>query len=144
LGCEAIVPREAGGPAFTFPDTLSQATDVVVVDDERLLQHNFHGWVPGEIAGGRAPVLALVQNGYPVSVCFCARLSDEAAEAGLETAQPFRGRGLALRVTAAWASAIRAMGRIPLYSTYWTNDASRAVARKLGLAMYAGNWSLSD
>jgi len=53
--------------------------------------------------------------------CFCARRSDAAAEAGLETAEAFRGRGFGPRVTAAWAWAIRATGRIPLYSTAWTN-----------------------
>jgi len=79
---------------------------------------------------GRAPMLALVEDGYVVSVCFCARRSAEAAEAGLETAEHFRGRGLGPRVTAAWALAIRASGRLPLYSTSWSNEPSLAVARK--------------
>lgn len=119
-------------------------TDIVVVEDERLLERNFSGWVPGEIAAGCAPVLAIIEDGYPVSVCFCARRSDSAAEAGVDTAQAFRGRGFAPRVTAAWALAIRATGRVPLYSTAWTNGASLAVARKLGLTAYASTWSLSD
>ncbi len=116
----------------------------MVVEDERLLERHFRGWVPGEIAAGRSPVLAIVEAGYPVSVCFCARRSEVAAEAGLETAEAFRGRGFGSRVTAAWALAVRATGRVPLYSTSWTNEASLAVARKLGLAAYASTWSLSD
>ncbi|MBX3001643.1 MAG: GNAT family N-acetyltransferase [Caldilineaceae bacterium] len=136
--------RQTGGPAFTFPDLVAQPANVVVVDDERLLNHNFRRWRPGEIAAGRSPVLAVVADGYPVSVCFCARRSDAAAEAGLNTAEAYRGRGFAPCVTAAWASAIRASGRVPLYSTAWHNDASLAVARKLGLVMYASYWSLSD
>jgi hypothetical protein len=135
---------QSAGPAFIFPDVVAQPADVVVVEDERLLEHNFSGWVAGEIAAGRSPVMAVVENGYPVSVCFCARRSDIAAEAGLETAEAFRGRGFGPRVVAAWALAIRASGRIPLYSTSWTNDASLAVARKLGLIAYASHWSLSD
>jgi GNAT acetyltransferase len=135
---------QSDGPAFTFPDAVAQPADVVVVEDEQLLEHHFRGWVAGEIAAGRSPVLAVVEGGYPVSVCFCARRSDVAAEAGLETATQFRGRGFGPRVTAAWALAIRSSGRIPLYSTSWTNTASLAVARKLGLMAYASHWSLSD
>lgn len=139
-----IKTRQSDGPAFTFPEALVRPTDIVVVEDERLLERNFSGWVPGEIAAGCAPVLAIIEDGYPVSVCFCARRSDSAAEAGVDTAQAFRGRGFAPRVTAAWALAIRATGRVPLYSTAWTNGASLAVARKLGLTAYASTWSLSD
>ncbi len=62
----------------------------------------------------------------------------------METAADYRGRGYAATVTAAWALAIRASGRIPLYSTSWDNTASLAVARKLGLIAYASDWSLSD
>jgi hypothetical protein len=139
-----VAVRQSEGPAFTFPDTLTQSSDVVVVEDERLLQHNFRGWIPGEIAAGRSPVTALIRDGHPVSICFSARRSDVAAEAGVETAEAFRGRGFGSCVTAAWALAIRASGRIPLYSTSWTNGASLAVARKLGLIAYASDWSLSD
>ena len=58
--------------------------------------------------------------------------------------RPYRGRGYGPRVTVAWAEAIWASGRVPLYSTSWDNKASLAVARKLGLAAYASGWSLSD
>jgi hypothetical protein len=128
--------------AFTFPDTLPAISDIVAVEDERLLQRHFGDWSPGEIAAGRAPVMAIVHDGWPVSVCFSARLSGVAAEAGLDTTEAFRGRGFGARVTAAWALAIRSTGRVPLYSCRWSNAASLAVARKLGLEMYAGSWSL--
>src|SRR2546423_11937284 len=32
--------RRSDGPAFEFPDSLAQFADVVVVEDERLLEHN--------------------------------------------------------------------------------------------------------
>lgn len=136
--------RIDSGPAFTFPDAISEAADVVLVEDVHLLERNFRGWRAGEIEAGASPVLAVVENGHAVSVCFCARRSEVAAEAGVETAEAFRGRGLGTRVTAAWALAVRQSGLIPLYSTSWTNDASLAVARKLGLIAYASDWSLSD
>lgn len=135
---------ESDGPAFVFPDALVQSPDVVVVEDEQLLNRNFTGWIPGEIEAGCAPVMAIVEDGYPVSVCFCARRSDIAAEAGVETAEAYRGRGFGPRVTAAWAKAVRSSGRIPLYSTFWSNKASLAVAKKLNLVAYASSWTLSE
>ena len=136
--------KRSSGPAFVFPDVVAHTGAVTVVDDERLLARNFSGWKPGEIAAGCAPVLAVIEDGHPVSICFCARRSAVAAEAGVDTAAPYRGRGFALRVTAAWALAVRASGRIPLYSTSWTNQASLAVARKLRLVPYANSWNISD
>ena len=130
------------GPAFSFTEVIAPPSNIVLVDDLQLLEHNFTGWKADEIPE-RLPIVAVMEDGHAVSVCFCARRSDMAAEAGLETAMAFRGCGLGPRVTAAWALAIRASGRIPLYSTSWSNDASLAVARKLGLVAYAGAWSLS-
>jgi len=132
----------SSGPAFSFPDSLPDPGQAVLIDDLRLLERNFQGWVAEEIPG-RAPIVAILEDGHAVSVCSSARSSEIAAEAGLETAQPLRGRGLGPRVTAAWALAIRASGRTPLYSTSWDNDASLAVARKLGLHTYASSWRTS-
>jgi RimJ/RimL family protein N-acetyltransferase len=132
------------GPAFTFPDRIAHSTDVTLIDRLELLEHNFRGWKAAEIPWC-SPIVAVMDSGYPVSVCFCAtRNSAPAVEAGLETAAAFRGRGFAPRVTAAWATAIRESGRIPLYSTSWTNSASRAVARKLGLIQYAVDWTIVE
>lgn len=134
----------ACGPTFTFPDrTHSVDVETSIVEDEQALARHFTGWVPGEIAEGRAPVIAIVRDGAPVSVCFCARRSDVAAEAGVETAASYRGRGLAPQVTAVWARALREQDRVPLYSTTWSNRGSLAVARKLELSIQASYWNLS-
>ena len=131
------------GPAFHFPASVTEQAGVVFVDDvDRLLTH-FPDWREDEVAG-RIPIAAVEQDGSAVSVCCCARSSTQAAEAGLETASEFRGRGLAARVTSAWALAVRASGRTPLYSTSWDNRESLAVARKLGLDLYASTWSIND
>ena len=134
--------RVDSGPAFTFPELIARPCGAVLIEDIRLLDHHFSGWTASEIPY-RTPIVALVEDGYPVSVCFCARRSGMAAEAGIETAVGFRGRGLAARVAAAWALAIRASGPVPLYSTSWSNDASLAVARKVGLVAYATRWRIS-
>ena len=130
------------GPAFTFPDEIARPDGTIFVKDVRLLEYHFSGWKSSEIPTS-SPIVALIEDGHAVSVCFCARRSDIAAEAGVETAVEFRGRGLASRVAAAWALAIRESGRVPLYSTSWDNKASLAVARKLGLVAYASSWSIT-
>ena len=134
--------RIDSGPSFVFPEAIAEPSGTVCVDDVALLDHHFSGWRASEIPEC-APIVGVVENGHAVSVCFCARRSDVAAEAGVETAVEFRGRGLGPRVTAAWALAVRGSGRVPLYSTSWTNEASLAVARKLGLVAYASTWSVS-
>ena len=139
--------RVRWGPAFAFSDRLrtpAPAPDdgVTSVDDEARLARHFSGWVAGEISAGRSPVMAVAEDAHPVSVCFSARRSAVAAEAGVETAAAFRGRGHAPRVTAAWANAVRGIGLVPLYSTDWENGPSLAVARKLELIPFATDWSI--
>jgi hypothetical protein len=132
------------GPALEFPESIEMPDGVVTVHDKVQLQRHFSGWVAGEIEGGAAPVMAVIMDGHPVSVCCSARRSGVAAEAGLETAAAFRGRGYAPLVASAWALATRAAGRTPLYSTGWDNASSLAVARKLRLKIYATNWSIGS
>ncbi len=82
-------------------------------------------------------MVALVKDGQAVSVCATVRSAGLACEAGVETLARYRGRGYAGHAVASWASAVRREGRVPLYSTSWDNEASLAVARKLGLVQYA-------
>lgn len=135
--------RVISGPAFTFPDLIPHRGDVVPVESVSQLQRHFRGWSADELPEC-VPIVAVMEKGHAVSVCFSARRSRLAAEAGVETAPTFRGQGLAARVTAAWARAVRATGRIPLYSTSWDNPASLAVARKLALTACGSDWSLAD
>jgi predicted GNAT family acetyltransferase len=90
----------------------------------------------------REPYMAVIENGAAVSLGHSSRLTDQAAEAGVETVDAYRGRGYASAVVAGWARTIRATGRIPLYSTSWNNLASQGVARKLRLVQYGTDLSL--
>lgn len=139
----ALVKGELNaGPAFAFPKIIARPAGTELIDDVRLLHRDFSGWEANEIPAS-SPIIALIEQGHAVSACFCARRSDSAAEAGVETAVEYRGRGFATRVTAGWALAVRASGRTPLYSTSWSNSASIAIARKLGLIAYASSWSIA-
>lgn len=134
------------GPAYYFPEPLPIPPVPVTriarttlnllrqMDwDQAALAQHFEAW---------EPMVAVVQDDVAVSLCFSARLTEYAAEAGVETLEAYRGRSLAPTVVAAWANAIRASGRVPLYSTSWDNHASQAVARKLGLVQYGSDLSL--
>jgi hypothetical protein len=129
------------GPAFEFSELGPSDPDVRGVDHAEQLARHFRGWVAEELPA-RAPIVAIFEGGDAISVCFCARRSTAAAEAGLETAKPFRGRGFGPRVATVWAIAVRASGLLPIYSTSWRNSASLSVARKLGLHMCANDWNL--
>ncbi len=88
------------GPALEFPDQIDAPSDVGLIDDASLLACHFGGWTSEEMPG-RTPMAAILVDSQAVSLCGCARRTDEAAEASLETAEPYRGQGLAARVTAA-------------------------------------------
>jgi GNAT acetyltransferase len=84
----------------------------------------------------RGPVYAVLLDGQIVSACVSARESAEAAEAWVQTASTYRGRGYARQTTAAWARAVLSRGKIAFYSHLWTNLASKRVALSLGLVPF--------
>jgi RimJ/RimL family protein N-acetyltransferase len=136
------------GPAWHFPDQISasepasehEVVPVTTANDDlvRLLSLVL---AAGDLPW-RLPCLAIFDDSRLASLCFSARNTSTAAEAGVETLAEFRGRGYAPAVVAAWARVVRQEGRIPLYSTSWDNLASRSVARKLGLVLYGTDLSL--
>jgi hypothetical protein len=88
-----------------------------------------------------APVVIAFDAGRPAALCHSPRgCTAAAAEAGVETLEPLRGRGLATAAVACWARAVQRTGRLALYSCSWENAASQAVARKLSARIYGENW----
>jgi hypothetical protein len=131
------------GPAYYFTSEVesSRAVTVITGQNTDLLQGDFENLIP-EIPLWQ-PFVAVVENNQAVSVCRSVRITPKAHEAGLETLSEFRGRGYAKDVVAAWATQVRKLGALPMYSTSWDNKASRAVARKLNLTMYGTDFSVS-
>jgi RimJ/RimL family protein N-acetyltransferase len=143
LASHAPVTATWSGPAWYYPDPITPPNTLtpIPITDEADLLPTFPGFA-GEVAA-RQPFFAIVDGGAVVAICFSARFAPGAAEAGVNTLAGFRGRGYAAAAVAAWASAVRQTGRLPLYSTSWDNVASQGVARKLGLALYGANLSFS-
>jgi hypothetical protein len=145
LHAHAPITAEEGGPAYWIPDGVQAAAEVVLISaaNAHLLAANFPWKLTSRSGLTTGPLAAAVARGSAVSICFCARLTPWAAEAGVETGAAFRGRGYASAVVAGWACAVRQRGLVPLYSTSWENVASRGVARKLGMVHYAEDWSIT-
>lgn len=139
LGRAAPVQSTWAGPAYCFPREVAEPSDVVPVTDQNaeILRPHLAPWLDSTAPG--LLTMAVVEDGRAVAVCSSVRITDVAREAGVETAPGFRGRGHVARAVAAWAVAVRRTGSIPLYSTSWSNTASQAVARKLGLRMFGAD-----
>lgn len=134
LAEDSPVLHTSVGLAFRFPQSLPPVDGTRVLRDAAdatILHPLLAAWAPD--IESSPPLLAFVVDGQAVAVCASVRITPRAHEAGLETAAPFRRRGYGKVVVAAWSRAVRALGAEPLYSTTWQNDASRAVARALGL-----------
>jgi GNAT superfamily N-acetyltransferase len=133
------------GPAFRFPgdvpDEREDAPDDRIVRvtgaNASVLEPFFEDWLEDVEAG--LPFVAVLESGRAVSICCNVRMTPEAHEAGVETHPDFRGRGHAVAAVTAWAGLVRERGAIPLYSTSWDNDASLAVARKLGVVRFCAD-----
>ena len=143
LGEQHAVRRVGAWPAYTFPvSEMSPAGAVQITEANKELLVGEFAWLKAILAD-KEPCAAVVVEHRAVAVCHSARTSVRAAEAGLETLSAFRGRGYAAVAARGWAALVRQQGRIPLYSTSWSNVASQGVARKLGLIQYATDFHLT-
>ncbi|HET9222903.1 MAG TPA: GNAT family N-acetyltransferase [Roseiflexaceae bacterium] len=142
LQSHAPIEGEYRGPAYRVPDNVQPPAGITLIAEanQELLERWFMDWLPVD---PDQTVAAVVEEQAAVAVCFCSRLTDHAAEAGIETAAPFRRRGYAAAAVAGWAAEMRRRGRIALYSTSWDNLASQGVARRLGMRMYGEDWSIA-
>ncbi len=132
------------GPAFEFPEHAPSGSGWIEVDaaNAGVLAGGFDDTIP-EIESVQPCVASIVQ-GKAVAVCRTVRQTPRAVEAGVDTMEPFRGRGHGHRVVSGWASVVRREGRVPAYSTWWRNHASRRLAERLGLLQYGVDVHVSE
>ncbi|KAJ4155982.1 hypothetical protein LMH87_001199 [Akanthomyces muscarius] len=154
----------AGGPTWIVPDTLRTApysieglpAGVRIVTS---LGEEDREWAKGLSRPGNweaeewAQLLAatetnapwamavLADDGEVVCICHTPARNAQVVEAGVWTRDDWRGRGLAPRTVAAWATT-HAPDTTLFYSTAKDNAASQAVARKLGLREFGYIWKL--
>ena len=143
LSRSAPVQRIWTGPAFVFPEQFPSSARAVAITEGNadVLRPYLAPWIPDVTLN--PPLFAVLHEGAAVAVCCSVRRTPAAHEAGVETAPEFRGRGYASDAVSAWARAVRELGVIPLYSTSWSNVASRAVARRLGLRLFGSDLHLT-
>lgn len=133
----APVEKIWAGPAFCAPPFVRPSEDdaiQVTRSNVDVLRPYFDGWIAD--VSHCQPMFVVIVDDQAVSLCCSVRRTSMADEAGVETVGAYRGRAYATRVVAAWAGEVRRAGRLPLYSTSWANDASRSVARTLGLTLF--------
>lgn len=132
----------SAGPLYAFPDPCSPKGSSVSIDrtNADLLKGVLEEWLP-DAENGR-PMAAALADGQAASVCASVRISAAAHCAGVETAPRYRGRGLASQAVAGWAILVRSRGAEPYYATSFDNVASQGVARRLGLKLIGGEFSV--
>jgi hypothetical protein len=130
--------REYRGPAFFFPNEVSTPERAELLADlTEAPRDGPFAWLRSAPATSHPVAIVRGDHHQVASVCYSARSTAVAAEAGVETADEYRGRGYGSMAVLGWAAAVRKSGRTALYSTEWENMASRALASRLGLICYA-------
>jgi len=132
----------SSGPTYWLPeqqDFRSTAVELSPAQTE-LLRGTLDEWIPD--LAFRHPFLVSMSASKAVSVCASVRVTALADEAGVETAPAYRQLGHAANAVEAWTTAVLAMGKIPLYSTSWDNQASQSLARSLGFKLFGEEYSI--
>jgi hypothetical protein len=139
----APITAVEAGPAYYCPAHLSPDPRVVTIttDNAESLRSLLPDWA-GDVVDYQ-PMVVVLEGDHAVSLCASVRRTADAHEAGVDTAPSARGRGYAPLVVAAWAALVHGGGCMPLYSTAWGNQASRVVARKLGLVQFGNDLHLT-
>jgi hypothetical protein len=143
LAFHAPIRRIWTGPAYAFttdvvPDVSPEA---ISRENQDLLRGEMEEWLKD--VPHRQPLMAMIVEGRAVSVCASVRITRPAHEAGVETLPEHRRRGHAANTVAGWATAVRKIGALPLYSTSWENTGSMSVAEKLGLFLFGADFHVT-
>jgi hypothetical protein len=112
------ISQEEQGPAYWIPNQTYTSSNTVLISEENayLLEAHFPWKITSPNNFRTGPLVATVVSNTAVAICFCARITSLAAEAGVETVEAFRRQGYASAAVAGWSIAVRQCGLIPLYT----------------------------
>lgn len=129
------------GPTYLAPNTVQPHGEAILVehDNVEVLRTHFESMI--DHIEDFQPCCVVLDGSDAVSICDTVRRSARAVEAGLHTIETHQRKGYAVAVTSAWVKAVKVEGLIPIYSTSWENIASQGVAKKVGLAPFAVEYS---
>ena len=140
---EAILSTESSGSGHVYLglNAIRPQGDAIRVERENaeVLRAHFESAI--DRIEELQPCFAILDQYDAVSVCDTVRRSAQAEEAAVYTIETHRRRQFAVAVTSAWASEVRAKGRIPIYSASQENTASQDVAERVGLVQCAIRYS---
>jgi hypothetical protein len=141
LGLHAPIESVWSGPAFWI--TSPGCGEAVSIDasNSDLLRGGLAAWIPD--VPHQRPFMASVVGDRAVSVCASVRITGRAHAAGVETLPEYRRQGFARDAVAGWARAVGGLEAMPLYSTSWSNRASRGLAASLGLSMFGSEFHVT-
>jgi hypothetical protein len=138
---DAPIIKTEAGPIYHFPAAIRSQGEAIRLTEANIevVRHTYPSFV--EEFRDWSPCFVALDQGRAVSICMSSRVTPDADAAGVDTLPAFRGRGYAAAATAAWGAAVREAGRVPFYSTWWDNMASRGVARRCGLIQFGADMS---
>jgi hypothetical protein len=156
LGAEAPVRQTEHGliwdipqpPTFTLPVPLLRSG---TAEGDAMVRRLMEGSMPALLVAAGflsvddlwPPWCMALEGGEIAAIGFTARLGERAAEIGVYTFPPFRGRGFAAAVTAGWAAHPALRGRPLFYSTSRENLSSQRVPERLKLRLVGQRFSVA-
>ena len=83
------IDEEERGPAYWIPNSIGSSANSVLISEtnKSLLETHFPWKITSQSNFQTAPLVATVHEGKAVSICYCARITSVAAEAGVETVE---------------------------------------------------------
>ncbi|MCU0505791.1 MAG: hypothetical protein MUE82_08470, partial [Chloroflexi bacterium] len=121
IAASGAVAAETSGIAFAFGDRRGHASvptteatpaavgqPAILIDRSTAHLLETHFPYTRSALDARSPVVGVIREGVCVAACYCARKRPAACEAGVATAEAYRGQGLAVGAVLAWRDAVEA------------------------------------
>lgn len=137
--CEAVLIHTRPGPV----PRVSDGIDVRWLEPSHAVDPDLLTHVPAGLreeildAAAHTPVACAWFDGRPAAFCHAPWLTEGWFDISIDTLEPYRRRGLGLACAEALIGLHEASGRRPVWGAVESNEASRALAARLGFAPIA-------